>query len=57
VIDIGAQDGANGGGLSTVFWLMAGASILAAIATYRIRIPPRAGLPPAIAFDTAADPG
>ncbi len=56
VIDIGAQGGANGGGLSTVFWLMAGASILAAIATYRIRIPPRAGLPPAIACDTAADP-
>ena len=56
VIDIGAQNGAQGGGLGTVFWLMAGASILAAIATYRIRIPPRTGPPPGLALDTAADP-
>ncbi len=41
VIDVGSQNGGQGGGLSTVFWLMAGASILAALATYRIRIPPR----------------
>ena len=46
VIDIGAQNGGQGGGLTTVFWLMAVASILAALATYRIRIPPRPGLQP-----------
>jgi MFS transporter, FSR family, fosmidomycin resistance protein len=33
--------GGAGAGLSTVFWIMAGASILAALATLRIRIPPR----------------
>ena len=35
---------------------MAGASILAALATYRIRIPPRAGPQPTIAAGPAADP-
>ncbi len=38
VIDVAGQ-GTEGGGLATVFWLMAGASILAALATLRIRIP------------------
>ena len=38
VIDIAGQ-GDQGGGLTTVFWLMAMASILAALATLKIRIP------------------
>ncbi len=38
VIDVAGQ-GTEGGGLATVFWLMAGASILAALATLKIRIP------------------
>ena len=38
VIDVAAQ-GDQGGGLTTVFWLMALASILAALATLKIRIP------------------
>ena len=56
VIDIGSQNGGQGAGLTTVFWLMAGASILAALATYRIRIPPRPGPQPTIATGPAADP-
>ena len=38
VIDVAGQ-GDQGGGLTTVFWLMALASILAALATLKIRIP------------------
>ena len=38
VIDVGGTAG-PGSGLGTVFWLMAGASVAAAIATLRIRIP------------------
>ena len=38
VIDLAGQ-GDQGGGLTTVFWLMALASILAALATLKIRIP------------------
>lgn len=38
VIDVAGQ-GQPGGGLTTVFWLMALASILAALATLKIRIP------------------
>ena len=38
VIDLASQ-GDQGGGLTTVFWLMALASILAALATLKIRIP------------------
>ena len=56
VIDIGSQNGGQGQGLSTVFWLMAGASILAALATYRIRVPPRAGPNPTLETRPAADP-
>jgi len=37
VIDLGGA----GAGLGTVFWIMAGASVLAAVATLRIRIPAR----------------
>ena len=37
VVDLGGP----GHGLGLVFWLMAGASVLAALATLRIRIPPR----------------
>ena len=33
--------GGSGNGLGLVFWVMAAASVLAAIATLRIRIPPR----------------
>ena len=56
VIDIGSQNGGQGAGLSTVFWLMAGASILAALATYRIRIPPGAGPQSTVTAGPAADP-
>ena len=38
VIDL-VGHGTEGGGLATVFWLMAAASILAALATLKIRIP------------------
>ena len=38
VIDVAGQ-GDQGGGLTTVFWLMALGSILAALATLKIRIP------------------
>jgi MFS family permease len=40
VIDLAGQ-GTEGGGLSTVFWIMAAASIAAALATLRIRLPGR----------------
>ena len=33
--------GGHGNGLGLVFWMMAGASILAALATLRVRVPPR----------------
>ncbi|HEY4189760.1 MAG TPA: MFS transporter [Candidatus Limnocylindrales bacterium] len=56
VIDAGSQNGAQGGGLGTVFGLMAGASILAALATYRIRIPKGAGPTASMSPGPTADP-